>query len=232
MVMHPAHHRPAIAMIELIFAIVVMGIVMMSAPMMMQQTLKTTTVALQQEGVNEAAARVNMILTYPWDQRDTNSSCIPPVLTVTHGDPELDEVGTTARRAGVDKNSSSHTFLCNGNRLAASSTLGSDSNDSNDIDDFIGTTSLTIDTSGSGGTDYNERSTVSINTAVTYAGDSANYNHQTITYAPATGTATSNVKEIKVTLTSTSTASELGKTRVLRAFSCNVGGFQYEKRTF
>uniref|UniRef100_UPI0025E2150C type II secretion system protein n=1 Tax=Sulfurovum sp. TaxID=1969726 RepID=UPI0025E2150C len=193
---------------------------------------KSTNVGLQQEGINEAASRVNMILTYPWDQNDTNNSCsMPPVLHVSHGDTELDENGSTGRRIGVDKNSSSHTFICDGKKFNASA-IKVDGSD--DIDDFIGTIGLTTDASGSGGTDYIEKDTVQMTTTVSYLNDNANYtptsSTRTFNYNPTAGTPTTNIKKIEVTLTSTSTASELNKTIVLKAFSCNIGGFEYESR--
>ena len=223
--------RAASAMIELIFALVVMGIVMMSAPQLISTALQSTSVGLQQESINEAASRLNMILTYPWDQNDTNDSCIPPVLHVSNGDSELNEVGTTARRIGVDRNSSSHTFICGDQEFSASA-LQVDGSD--DLDDFIGTIGLTTDASGSGGTDYIEKDTVLMTTTVTYINDDANYtptsSNRTFNYVPTAGVPTTNIKEITVTLTSTSTTSELNKTIVLKAFSCNIGGFEYESR--
>lgn len=223
--------RAASAMIELIFALVVMGIVMMSAPQLISTALQSTSVGLQQESINEAASRLNMILTYPWDQNDTNDSCIPPVLHVSNGDSELNEVATTARRIGVDRNSSSHTFICGDQEFSASA-LQVDGSD--DLDDFIGTIGLTTDASGSGGTDYIEKDTVLMTTTVTYINDDANYtptsSNRTFNYVPTAGVPTTNIKEITVTLTSTSTTSELNKTIVLKAFSCNIGGFEYESR--
>jgi len=227
--MRAMRYRRAIAMIELIFAIVIMGIVLMSAPQLISTAAQSTNVGLQQESINEAAARINMILTYPWDQNDTNDSCIPPVLHVTNGDTKLDVVGSTARRVGVDINSSSHTFICDGQEFGASA-IGSDGSD--DIDDFSGTINLATDASGSGGTDYLEKSTVQIVTTINYISDSASYNQASFAYTPSslTGGGTSNIKEINATLTSTSTASELVKNIALTAFSCNIGGFEYESR--
>jgi len=230
--MRAMRYRRAIAMIELIFAIVIMGIVLMSAPQLISTAAQSTNVGLQQESINEAAARINMILTYPWDQNDTNDSCIPPVLHVTNGDTALLEVGSTARHVGVDINSSSHTFICEGQEFSASA-LGSDGSD--DIDDFSGTINLTTDASGSGGTDYLEKSTVNITTAINYLDDNASYtplySDRTFSYVPTpAGAGTTNIKEINATLTSTSTASELVKNIALTAFSCNIGGFEYESR--
>jgi hypothetical protein len=214
-------------MIELIFAIVIMGIVLMSAPMLISTAASSVSVALQQEGINEAASRVSMILTYPWDQNDTNDSCIPPVLHVTSGDSELDEVSGTGRRIGVPLSTNSRTFKCGSNELNASA-ISADGSD--DIDDFAGSTTLVVDTSGSGGKDYIEQTTVNIATAVTYISDNANYNTSSFTYVPSGGSATTNIKEINVTLTSTSSVDEFSKTIALRRFSCNIGGFEYASK--
>jgi len=224
--------RQAIAMIELIFAIVVMGIVMMGAPQLISTAMKSANVGIEQEGINEASSRVNMILTYPWDQADVTDECIPPVLRVSSGDSELDEVPGTYRRAGVDKNSDSHTFKCdNSGILDASSTLGKEGSELNDIDDFIGDITL-VDVNSSGGADYIEKTTVNINTKVQYVYDNANYNKQVVTFNLSHNEAspTRNIKEITVTLTSTSTEKELQKTIRLHAFSCNIGGYEYEYR--
>ncbi len=229
--MRKIKNRPAIAMIELIFAIVIMGIVMSSAPMLISTATSTTSVALQQEGINEASSRINMILTYAWDQNDTNDSCIPPVLHVNSGDSELDEVGTTARRVGVPSETNSHTFMCGTNELNSS---GISIDGLDDIDDFSGTSSLALDASGSGGKDYIEQTTVNMVTTVSYLNDGATYGSTSFAYAPSAAAAgdISNIKNIQVVLTSTSSASELSKTITLNAFSCNIGGYAYESRSF
>ncbi len=225
--------RPAIAMIELIFAIVVMGIVMMSAPMLISTASSTTTVALQQEGIHEATSRINMILTYPWDESDTNDSCIPPVLHVsTAGNDLLAENGTTGRRIGIPIDSNSRTFLCAGQELNATYPLGSEAGDADDIDDFSNDPSLVDIGDAGAGKDYIEQTTVNIATAITYADDNASYANSTFSYPlGADVNASTNIKRISVTLTSTSAAAELNTKRItLNAFSCNIGGYEYESR--
>ncbi len=226
------HKRPASAMIELIFAIVVMGIVMMSAPMLISMAGKSTAVALQQEGINEAVSRVSMILTYEWDQNDLNESCIPPVLHVTAGDTLLEEVGTTARRIGVPLDTDSRTFKCINKEFNA--TLTQDGTD--DIDDFSNTTQIVEISDLTEGIDYIEKTTVNIATSIYYTPDTANYNTASFSYSFAPGsTATggsSNIKAISVTLTSSHSASELSKTIKLHAFSCNIGGVEFKGKEF
>jgi len=222
--------RPAIAMIELIFAIVIMGIVLMSAPMLISTASSSVSVALQQEGINEASSRVNMILTYPWDQNDIQDSCIPPVLHVTSGDSKLKKVGSTERRIGVPLNSNSRTFKCGSDEFNASS-INKDGLD--DVDDFIdSSTQLVLDPSGgTKGKDYIEQNTVNITTTVSYIGDNASYGDSSFSYVPGTPVGgSSNIKQIQVTLISTSGAKELSKTITFNAFCCNIGGFEYESR--
>ena len=206
--------RPAIAMIELIFAIVIMGIVLMSAPMLISTGTQSTFVALQQEGINEAASRVNMIMGYAWDEQNTQENYLFPLLH-TSGDSAFNESGTTARRVGIPM-TSQRTFIlsdANNSDLNASA-LGSDGGDQDDIDDFGGTSLVNIEAA----------------TAITYTGDgvTGGYNQQTVTFVPfgAPGGTTTNIKSITVNLTSTSGVGELEKEIILRAFSCNIGGYQ------
>ncbi len=235
--MHMKPLRPAIAMIELIFAIVIMGIVLMSAPMLISTASQSTYVALQQEGINEAASRVNMIMGYAWDENNTDDRYTPPILHVTSGNSDLDMTNViTARRTGTPM-VSQRTFIlsdANSSDLNASSALGNDGGDLDDIDDFIGNISLTeIETAT---VDYVEKTTININTAITYSSDSPSggtYTAQTITFVPfAASGGTTNIKSIEVTLTSTTSLDELEKTIILRAFSCNIGGYELKERLF
>ncbi len=224
--------RPAIAMIELIFAIVIMGIVLMSAPMLISTATQSTFVALQQEGINEAASRVNMIMGYAWDEQNTQDNYIFPILHVTSGDPAFDESGYTARRVGTPM-TSQRTFIlsdANNSDLNASA-LGSDGADLDDIDDFGGTSLTNIETAT---IDYVEKATVNISTTIAYTADSITggyNNNDTITFVPfgAPG-GTTNIKSITVNLTGS--AGELTKNIILRAFTCNIGSYKLEERSF
>lgn len=237
--MNHIRFRPAIAMIELIFAIVIMGIVMMSAPMLISTAAKSSIVAMQQEGINEAASRVHMIMGYAWDENNTQDNYIPPILQVSAGDASLDVSGTTGRRIGTPLESS-RTFILsdtNNSELNASTSLGADAGDADDIDDFIGDINLTEVASAT--VDYTEKSTININTAIAYIPDGTYVPNgaKTISFTPnftAAPGGTTNVKGITVTLTSTDTvnADILEKTIILRAFSCNIGGYELEERVF
>ena len=234
--------RPAIAMIELIFAIVIIGLVLMSAPMLMQTASKSGYVAMQQEGISEAASRVNMIMGYPWDEANVDDNTSNVLLQTGSSTSGLTEQNRTIGVLTVEGYrpgtpiESLRNFKAPGNsRLNASSTLSSES-DEDDIDDFIGTVGLKLAGAGTGA-DYIE-SNATIATSIIYLGDDTNesgYSHNSITYIPDFDhpKASSNIKGITVSLTSASTSpSELDKNITLRAFSCNIGGYELEERSF
>jgi len=231
--------RPAVAMVELIFAIVIMGIAMMSAPLLISTASKGSTVAIQQEGINEASTRVAIIMSYAWDENNTDEMYIPPILHVTDGHSELDELDNSGRRVGTP-DASQRTFMLsdsNSSDLNASTSLASDDNDDeeDDIDDFVGNVSLTL-IGGSTETDYIEKDTINIKTELSYVSDDVEGGYSdghTINFIPfQASSGTTNIKDITVTLTSTSDIEELNKTIVLRAFSCNIGGYKLEEKVF
>ncbi len=237
------YSRPAIAMIELIFAIVIIGIVLMTAPMLIRTAAQSGYVAIQQEGIGQAASRVNMIMEYYWDENGTDSNERAPILQ-TGGDAELNNnsngwrTGTPIQslrnfRFGSDENLSTTPALLLGS--------GSEINDMNDIDDFIGIDHLEFITSTieDNLANYIQRGTdINMTIDVVYISDVANYNSQpTMTFdfntVALTSTSTSNIKMIEVKLTSAdNNVSELDKEIVLRAFSCNIGEYKLEERSF
>lgn len=239
--MHTNLFRPAIAMIELIFAIVIMGIVMMSAPMLISTASKSSYVAIQQEGINEAASRINMIMGYAWDENNTNDTYIPPVLFVSNGTADLNVSDTnTSRRTGTPSESQRTYILSDLNSSTLFTThplsLGKDAvgETEDDMDDFIGDISLNLIEAAS--VDYVEKTTISINTNVGYSKDDVlgGYNDDSIVFVPfrVESTGSTNIKFINVTLTSTTGVDELSKTIVLRAFSSNIGGYTLKERIF
>jgi len=227
--MRMSRKRPAIAMIELIFSIVIMGLVLLSAPMLISTASKSTSVALQQEGINEAAARINMILTYEWDENNANAICAanPSILHVSgSGDNELDPA-----RAGVPAASNSHTFDCGGAELNATA-IGVEAGGIIDDQDDFADVHLKDVPLGTGGEDYIEQTTVDIATVVNYATDAATYNSSTpqFDFDPGNSAGTTNIKAITVTLTSSNGADELDKEITMRAFSCNIGSYRFDGR--
>lgn len=239
--------RPAIAMLELIFAIVIMGIILMSAPQLISTAAQSGYVAIQQEAINEAASQVNMIMGYQWDETTTDESFIDPIVTVDSGDTDLEESedisgNLIGRRVGTPQESYRKFIRSDGIRVSASEIGTSDpgetgDHDEDDIDDFDGDTSL-VEIQVAGDVDYIEKDeTININTTVRYINDTANYNTNTLAFSPdlniSSGTQSSatstNIKRITVTLTS-SGPDELDKEIILHGFSCNIGGYKLEEK--
>ena len=235
--------RTGIAMIELIFAIVIMGIVLMSAPMLVSQASKSGLVMVQQEAIAAASTNIGMILTRHWDEQDTNESLESPIL-VANGSSQLNEAvdadgNLTGRRAGTPTLSYRSFLTSLGGRLNASSTLGAESGDDDDIDDFngqtitLGTPSTTDATTTELG-DYADTS-LQLTTAVAYISDGNDYNSSSMTFhSPFSSAAagTSNIKAVSTTATSGSHDAELGTNITLSAFSCNIGIYTLKERSF
>jgi hypothetical protein len=229
--------RKAIAMIELIFAIVIMGIVMLSAPLMLTTATKSSLVAFQQESIAIAAAHANTLMTYAWDEKNTKSysggALQSRILTVNDGDPEL-----VARIPGIRR-------IMDTNLSSLSSTFGNaDGNGTiaglftelrnDDIDDFHGASpSLSIanatSTSAKSYQDDYMDINITLQTDVSYLDDDINYNSCGTTgngcafNRPFNGgdqVASSNIKRIEITLTSSNVS---GKNILLKSFMCNIG---------
>lgn len=232
--------RRGIAMIELIFALVIIGITLLSAPMLIQQSIASSNVGLQQEAIAAIASHTGIILSSHWDEADANvSNQTAAVLSIIRNPPlaagvtDPFEFDTSRKRAGME-GISSRTTLVGANLVFPAPTFGFDTNDSNftdDVDDYHGATvSLAVynneDTSVSTG-DYVDKD-LNLSTIVTYADDittldvntTANdiFNNRDIT-------GQSNIKFITTRLTTTNTAKELQKDITLYAFSCNIGTF-------
>lgn len=232
--------KRGIAMIELIFALVIIGITLLSAPMLIQQSIASSNVGLQQEAIAALASHTGIIISAHWDEADANSSNqVAPILSIVRNPPlsagitDPFDFDVSSKRAGME-GISSRTTLLGGKLTPPSSTFGFDSDDNNysdDIDDYHGATvNLTVynneDTTVSSG-DYIDKD-LNLSTIVTYADDittlevntTANdiFNHHNIS-------GQSNIKFITTRLTTNSTTKELQKDITLYAFSCNIGTF-------
>lgn len=234
-------------MIELIFAIVIIGIVLMSAPNLIRTAEKSGYVAIQQEAINEAASHLNMLMGYHWDENDTDERFLDPILHVSHGASGLDEYINSGRRAGSPKESYRKFIRSDGKELNASSIgldTGESQGDEDDIDDFNGKTyHLTlIEITNNPWEDYVEREeNISIATNVSYVTDTAGSGGYmdpggddkiTFHFDPSVATPTTNIKGITVSLTSASGVYELEKNITFRSFSCNIGATELEERHF
>ena len=229
--------RPAIAMIELIFALVVMGITLMSAPMLIERATKSSYVALQQESVTAAATQLSIIMTRAWDHNDVNSTGYTPVLTTQSGAVAGAAIPNCAdiNPPGVSNSNGRYCLNVSGsNSFYPASPIALDSG-YQDIDDFNGASSnVTLYASESSTSDYIDKN-ITIQSNVYYGVDtpkkadgsnSGGYKQSTIFANPfrTTSANTTHIKLITVTLTSNNPADELKDKKIfLSAFMCNIG---------
>jgi len=240
--------RPAIAMIELIFAIVIMGIVMMSAPMLISTAAKSGYVTIQQEAINEASAQVSMILSYPWDEQNADYALTATILTTTGGNPLLNASLPAAapdRRAGTPLSSQRKFIEGTGTVKNATAVvnLGLDAGEvvggEDDMDDFIGATALSQLGAATTSDTIQKTNEVNITRTVAYNVDnSLTYDTTKLAFAPfvaLAAPATANIKEITVNIQSADAGAanevtELAKNITLKAFSCNIGSYELKER--
>lgn len=219
--------KNAIAMIELIFALVIMGIVLMSAPMLIQQSIKSTNVAFQQEAIAAAASQTSIVLSMHWDEANANIPVGASPILETNRSNFTFTANTPNGLIGIAGRNS-----LDGNMTLVPSILGLDSNESNytqydDVDDYansnLGVTVFLEPTSSDIG-DYVDVD-INMNTMVNYADDTVTFG-STIANSNvenSLGNTISNIKFITLNLTSNSGVDELNKSIILKAFSCNIG---------
>ena len=227
--------KRAIAMIELIFALVIIGIVLMSAPMLIQQSVKSSNVALQQEAISVAASQVAIVLSMHWDENNTNIPAgASPILDANRTHYPFPPAGLTdvTGRNTDENNTLTPTPF---NNFGKDETNSSDTNESSyinfdDVDDYNNQNfGLMLFNNESTSSDIGEYVDVniSIKTTVRYTQESNVLNNIHTATSPY-----SNIKAIKVNLTSNSGVEELDKNITFQAFSCNIGTYAIKGKEF
>jgi len=232
--------KNGIAMIELIFALVIMGIVLLSAPMLIQQSINSSNVALQQEAISALATHMEMILTMHWDEHNTesNKSILDVQRVITPNPFNFNNGDLAGYKGGVNgRNTKIGT-----NIIPVSTNFGKDINengfgDFDDIDDFnnqnFGLILFNNESTTADIGDYIDKD-INISTIVTYNEDRPNngtLNNSTLDINHSISTVVTNPTNIKFTtstLTSDSGVEELEKNITLKAFSCNIGTYSIE----
>lgn len=211
--------RSAMSLIELVFTIVIMGIAVMSLPLILTQVQRNDAFAMQQEAILAAKAKIGNILTYEWDHNSYDSTASRSfVLTTVSPDTELDCNGTTFRRLGHVNADSRRKCSATG---ASASAIGADAGDGGnftDIDDFdADAINISASAEGAGTLDY--IFDLNLSTNITYAADSAAYNVSPVVFTlnPDNNATVTNIKTISVTV------SGGDQNITLRAFTCNIG---------
>ena len=238
--------KKGIAMIELIFALVIMGIVLLSAPMLIQQSIRSGNVALQQEAIAAAASQTAIVLSMHWDENNSNIPVgISPILDTNRVPFDFNETTVPVGLIGVNSRNSEdgNETLIPSTVFGTDETNNTDTNESDytdfdDVDDYHNSTfGLLVFNNEKTSSDIGDYVDVNItmSTTINYTEDREDtgvntpLNDTTIALNNKINSTPlgviSNIKFVRVNLTSDSGIKELEKNITLRAFSCNIGTF-------
>lgn len=220
--------RRGVAMIELIFALVIMGITMLSAPLLISQSTNSNLASLQQESISILASHASALMSYAWDEQNTlkpTTDFTNNILTVSSiADSELNSANRVLpgrRKFNVNPLAKASTILGKDINLTANET-------EDDIDDFADANQTLIiasQVSGTAGEGEYIDTQVHITTKVNYMDDKTDYSTTPIQFDIPKGTKTksTNIKFFTMTLTTDNQLQSLDKQITLKAFMCNIG---------
>jgi len=226
-------YRNAFTMIELLFAIVIISITMLTLPMMMQIDAGNQEDALAQEGIILTSTKIAQVLTFPWDPVSSPGGAImtlSQVLDTANGDADLTRVaGTDFRLGHVTEKLRRRLSPVSAPRTA--SVIGGNVVPETSINDF----NADVDNIGGAGGTYAYKKQWRLNTTVTYVDDTATYSDNNVAYdLPIVGVANpTNIKMVTVLATDVTPGIPGVPRQVrLRSYSSNIGEQEFYKRRY
>lgn len=228
--------RKATSMIELIIAIIVMGIAVMSLPMILTQTQNNDAIAMQQEAILSTKTKMGFITSYMWDENSWDAGAnISRILDTTNSasaDNAFDVNTTTDIRRRGNFLADARRRLWDIGNARRNPFTGVQPPGINDISDFNGRNdNITLNAN-----DMDYLFGITINATVNYLSDTlAGGNYRTnssILFNFNTANTVANPTNIKmITLTTTSpTNPDINIT--LRSFASNIGQSKILKRVW
>lgn len=203
--------RSAFTFIELIFAIVIIAITVLSLPVMNQALSKGNDAALVQEAIFAATTELNQATTYRWDENSLEAKTAYSRVVPTSNT----DCNTNHLRPGHIPNQTLHR-RCTNNDALRPSTIGIDTNDNDiadDLDDTNGTTSNMYSDDASTASGY--KKDLNIRTDVNYV---------------AFGDITKDEKNMKKISVTVSNAD--GTVALLSTYSANIGEVGYYHKRY
>jgi prepilin-type N-terminal cleavage/methylation domain-containing protein len=236
--------RHAFTMIELIFALVIMGIVFVSLPLILLRNADALEDNLIQESIFLASAKMTHITSFQWDNNSSESG-MGTVSTSDVVDVSLTGAPTLNRnasdfRVGHFREDKHRRMSPNGNPRSATSigNLGREGTVYDDIDDFddFNNTALIV-SAGALTSDTGYKKAYRIDVTVSYVDDDdggAFFNgaaQQNFTFTTANPGGTTNLKMIEVSIDQNDTTGWT-QTLLLRSYAANIGETDYYKRRY
>jgi len=207
--------RSAFTLIELIFAIVIIAISVISLPMMTQTVSRGTDANILQEAIFAAATELNEVVTAHWDENSIETGMPDSTARVIETRINMCENNasrSTFRQMNGHVNQPLHRRCLDDNSTVRSP------------DDASGTTTLVIDLNNMA----HKAQKIFINATPSQTGYKRSYSSTVKVARPANFNGkNNNIKVISSTITSD------GKTiATLRTYSSNIGEVDYYKRSY
>lgn len=228
--------RTAFTMIELIFAIIVISIVVISMPMMMKTNEDAVAGNIVQEALFASSAKMMQVLSYPWDENSTdNTGVYGKVIDISGGTAAYN--GGTAAYKRSDANSSyrvGHILQDNHRRFhdytsPYANTIGALATNvaTPTALNNTGQTNVPFDNPLSSATGYKKNYTMDVNVSYIADGNPTAGNVNSFNFDTTTVGGPTNMKLITVTIKDAN-----GDLTRLRSYSANIGEFDFAKRRF
>jgi len=203
--------KKAFTLIELIFSMVIIAIAFSVLPKILQLSMKSATTSLKEEAMFNAVAYVGLIKSTAWDENNTQ---VDDILLVSNGNSAYECNSTSGYREGGMIGSRN----CFNKKIA--STLGSDGNDVDDMDDFV-----TLNAKN-----YNSSRDYNLSVSENYVDDIA---PDTTQYTTTNNSASTNTKLITVSVKANKKGKVLGNTFVKIPFIAqNIGQVKINRRVW
>ena len=205
--------RYAFTMIELIFAIVVIGIAVMSLPTMNQATSSGIEGNLVQEAVFAASTELNQAVSANWDDNSLEPGApnsLARVIELTAGSCDNNPSSPTFRQMAGHINQPLHRRCLDSNATSLATADVADVTALNDMNK----TNATLDNATTDETGYKLNFTTTVAIANNAIFD---------------GAANPNMKKITVTIKDATTSAVITE---LVTYSANIGEVDYYKRTY
>jgi type II secretory pathway pseudopilin PulG len=205
--------KSSFTLIELVIAIIVVGITVTSIPMLLSTVSNNMSTNLKSNSFFNAYSTLSLIESMDWDENNTKGDNYYKVLTADGGDTELKCI-----RKGTVQLDNQSGADCDDNKT---STIGID--DGEDADD----SSTFDDVDDFNGYENDDLASYNFKVGVKYVQDNANYSDKNIFYNDDLTTSNNtNIKEIEINITDKN-----GKLiSVIRGKADNVGAVKIYSR--
>jgi type II secretory pathway pseudopilin PulG len=205
--------KSSFTLIELVISMVIVGITIVSIPMMLATVSQSVDTSMKSNSFFSAYSTLSLIESMEWDENNTKDDNYYKVLTADNGDSELN-----CTRNGTKQLDNESGADCDDNKT---STIGID--DGEDADD----SSTFDDVDDFNGYENDDLASYNFKVGVKYVQDNANYSDKNIFYNDDLTTSNNtNIKEIEINITDKNGT----LISIIRGESFNIGAVKIYSR--